>query len=68
MNDIIDNFVNAYKSGSLDNYQTKQEPRSMNNYFNSMDDLEQIPTFSNKPVSSASSSSTKDSTQYSQIN
>ena len=48
MNDIIDNFVSAYKQGNLENYQTKQEPKSMNNYFNSVDDLEQIPDFSTK--------------------
>lgn len=43
MNDIIDSFIGAYKSGALDNYQEKGEPRKMDDFYNCRTDLEHAP-------------------------
>lgn len=46
MNDIIDSFIGAYKSGALDDYQEKKEPRKMDDFYNYRVDLEHAPKFS----------------------
>jgi hypothetical protein len=60
MNDVIDNFVSAYKKGALDNYQVKMDPAqrsNMNNYFNHVEDLEQVPQIQQKSTQPSSTNS-----------
>ena len=53
MNDIIDSFIGAYKSGALDDYQEKKEPRKMDDFYNYSVDLEKAPKFSTASTGSS---------------
>ena len=58
MNDIIDSFIGAYKSGALDNYQEKGEPRKMDDFYNYRVDLEHAPKFTTTSNSTQNTSAT----------
>lgn len=60
MNDIIDSFIGAYKSGALDDYQEKKEPRKMDDFYNYKVDLENAPKFSSAANDSRSTQSSWD--------
>lgn len=42
--DIIDSFIGAYKSGALDNYQEKNSPRKIDQFYHEKTDLESFQT------------------------
>ena len=45
MNDIIENFVNQYKSTPSDDFTQKRDPKHMKSYNKVENDLESYPTF-----------------------